>query len=396
MASSIPELQDQSMSREAILHSTPASHHRFHILDALRGIAAIFVVCWHTPSYISGPSMRSIYLAVDFFFCLSGFVIAFSYERRLATWMGLGKFFLARSIRLYPAYFVGCLLGMLTFLYLNVHFPLSFGLQVRLVLLIVLQFAMLPNLHIWNNTKMLFPFNYTAWSMFFEVLANVGYAALLRKRLAGNGVLVSLYMLSLGGLFWWTRSYANIDVGYRNLTADLCSGLARVTLSFIAGVLVLRIYREMPRPELPHFLNTYMAIAIGAALALLLLTPFAVMRTKPFALLTVALLFPALVYFGSLCKAPQTWTGFCAFLGDMSYPLYLLHRFFFTIVAGLPFTMRLLKSHPRAQVAVTPAVLLISGVASFIAVKYYDAPLRAYLTRKFNRRPDLRSETAQP
>lgn len=393
MASSSPHNHQQTSGIEPPLHATPSASHRFHILDALRGIAALFVVCWHTPGYLAVRSTHSTFLAVDFFFGLSGFVIAFSYEQRLKTSLTFARFFLARWIRLYPVYILGCLLGTLTFLYLRIDSSISFLLLRRLVAMLLLQYAMLPNLHVWD-IRLLFPLNYPSWSMFFEVVANLGYAALLRARIATTGVLVALYLTSLTVMVWWTRTHVTVDVGWLNATENLWGGLARVTLSFIAGVLILRIYRAFPRPSLTGSTSVIIAIAVAVVLSLLLLTPIGFMQSKSFQMVTIALLFPALVYSGSLCRSPRSWTKICAFLGDISYPMYLLHTFVFTVVALLPFTMRFWKSHPRAQVVVVPAVLLITAAVSFTAVKYYDAPLRAFLTRKFNPRLTVKSEAA--
>jgi hypothetical protein len=96
----------------------------FTTLDGMRGIAALAVVTRHAPLYFEsvsifvqspmakapiavGPFFES-YLAVDFFFALSGFVLAHAYGHRLATGMSPGRFMAIRLIRLYPLYVVAC------------------------------------------------------------------------------------------------------------------------------------------------------------------------------------------------------------------------------------------------------------------------------------------------
>ena len=63
-----------------------ASKPRYEILDGLRGVAAMIVVAFHLlETYSKGPAYQVLnhgYLAVDFFFVLSGFVIGYAYDDR--------------------------------------------------------------------------------------------------------------------------------------------------------------------------------------------------------------------------------------------------------------------------------------------------------------------------
>jgi peptidoglycan/LPS O-acetylase OafA/YrhL len=85
----------------------------FILLDGLRGIAALAVGYLHASQIFEvSASPFPAYLAVDFFFCLSGFVVAFAYDDRLASGMTMFDFSLRRLIRLYPMIIVGVLLGL--------------------------------------------------------------------------------------------------------------------------------------------------------------------------------------------------------------------------------------------------------------------------------------------
>lgn len=91
----------------------------FEILDGLRGIAALGVVVFHfIEMYTPHPDdlIAHAYLAVDFFFCLSGFVVAYAYDDRLPK-MGLKTFFKQRLIRLHPLVVLGTILGLLGFIF---------------------------------------------------------------------------------------------------------------------------------------------------------------------------------------------------------------------------------------------------------------------------------------
>ncbi len=92
----------------------------FEILDGLRGLAAIVVVIFHFMEIAIADYNDNFiahgYLAVDFFFCLSGFVITYAYDSRIAG-MGLFTFIKVRLIRLQPLVIIGSVLGLITFVF---------------------------------------------------------------------------------------------------------------------------------------------------------------------------------------------------------------------------------------------------------------------------------------
>ena len=95
-----------------------ASKPRYEILDGLRGVAAMIVVAFHLlETYSKGPAYQVLnhgYLAVDFFFVLSGFVIGYAYDDRWNR-MSLKGFFKRRLVRLHPMVIMGSLIGALFF-----------------------------------------------------------------------------------------------------------------------------------------------------------------------------------------------------------------------------------------------------------------------------------------
>src|SRR5690606_24682233 len=88
----------------------------FQILDGLRGIAALAIVVFHFMEWIFPDAYENPighgFLAVDFFFCLSGFVISYAYDNRIEQ-MGNLEFFKRRLIRLHPLVILGSVLGLL-------------------------------------------------------------------------------------------------------------------------------------------------------------------------------------------------------------------------------------------------------------------------------------------
>src|SRR6188508_2958815 len=96
------------------------SKQHFEILDGLRGLAALAVVVFHFMEWVYTDASKNFighgFLAVDFFFCLSGFVIGYAYDDRIAK-MGVVEFFKSRIIRLHPLVIAGSVLGLLAFLF---------------------------------------------------------------------------------------------------------------------------------------------------------------------------------------------------------------------------------------------------------------------------------------
>ena len=90
----------------------------YQILDGLRGVAAIIVVCFHLTEPLASSRLTNVvnhgYLAVDFFFLLSGFVIGYAYDDRWDK-LTVGSFLRRRFERLHPLVILGMTLGAIGF-----------------------------------------------------------------------------------------------------------------------------------------------------------------------------------------------------------------------------------------------------------------------------------------
>ncbi|HEX8608953.1 MAG TPA: acyltransferase, partial [Pedobacter sp.] len=148
----------------------PTKQH-FEILDGLRGIAALSVVTFHFMEWAYTDASKNFighgFLAVDFFFCLSGFVIGYAYDDRIAK-TGVLSFFMSRLIRLHPLVVAGSVLGLLAFLFdpFGGHPELySAG---KIVLTFLCSLLLIPLPAIADRGFNLFSFNAPAWSLFWE------------------------------------------------------------------------------------------------------------------------------------------------------------------------------------------------------------------------------------
>ena len=371
-------LLDQSV------HS-PGKSHRFHLLDGLRGIAAILVAAYHVPLPLRPHlSLENGWLAVDFFFCLSGFVIAYSYQGRFNKGMKLKDFVVARLIRLYPLYFIGTLLGLASAILVGTHATKIVFVAGDLVRALPFALLMLPDFGGHAGNYAAFPLNIPGWSLYFEMLANIVFALLLRFRLA-NSALLSVMVTSAFTVFVIAtlRQVSTLNVGW--LLASLNLGYVRVTLSFFLGVVVLRLYLRRHKSTgmvagsivFPIFVTLGLLVVIGPS--------FRIFQQPRWQLAVITLAFPAFVYFGARSNVPRALITPCAILGDLSYPIYVLHA-----PLVLPFggsqTQVLLQSHGVSLQAFL--ILLLAGVIVFawLANRFYDLPVRSWLSGRYKTR----------
>ena len=358
----------------------PMERHRFHLLDALRGIAAILVVNIHTPPFFKQSlGFSDSFLAVDFFFCLSGFVIAFSYEQRLRESLGVRDFFVLRVIRLYPLYALGILIEGLRqspLVQLHAHAQSWATLGV----LFALSAFLIPNFVVPLGGNALFPLDYPAWSLFFELVINLAYAWFV-PRVRRTSILVVFCLASLAALFLLVAGRPTLNFGVE--LAGLPVGLARVAFSFSAGVLLFRIFRSKPLNRL-HGPKSWI---VSGGIVLLLIAALA--QKTPAAngglrqLLLVAFLFPVLVYAGARCTLPHAANRVCAFLGDMSYPLYMLHAPLMLPAYAAHAPAAAFVHHPWLRPYVTVAYIFFLVVLAWWLGRFYDLPIRRRLTAAY-------------
>ncbi|AOR76820.1 acyltransferase family protein [Novosphingobium resinovorum] len=253
-------------------------------LDGLRGIAALCVFLSHVfPGY---PT--SAYLAVDFFFMLSGYVMARSYEQRLAAGGGRA-FMLARVRRLCPTILLSGLFA-LPWLLSQPDTSATF----------VLVCLALPLL-----------INFPAWSIGAELFANLVHALGLAR--------LGTPRLALLG----TVSFAALVVTAWGHGLDFVPGRAvwwaiglRALVPYIAGIVLHRLWRDQP-PFAPSASLTFAAMPVALALATLF------PATRGWADLAFMALICPLLIAGGLRRGQGSRLAQVA--GAFSFPLYAAH-----------------------------------------------------------------------
>lgn len=381
-----------------------ASKPRYEILDGLRGVAALVVICFHClETYIPVFGTQHInhgYLAVDFFFVLSGFVIGYAYDDRWDK-MSLWNFCKRRLIRLHPMVVAGTLTGACLFFFAEGDcFPLIGKAEPwKFALCLALALCMIPatpglDIRGWGETN---PFNGPNWSLTFEYIGNLLYALVLRRLptallavLCAASVLLTMN-LTLGwdvfGLFPDDPKYDVIG-GWCLNEAQLCVGFSRLLYPFICGLLIARLLPRHITANCPS--GSPLGIRGGFWWAsILLVVLFAVPQIggKPgvadglYQLVAIVVVFPVVVLIGAgSTTTDERSKRFCEWLGKLSYPLYIVHY------PLMYMQMAWVAAHPDApvwhHVMLNIGVVAASIAMAWAMLRLYDEPVRAWLKKK--------------
>jgi len=357
---------------EADVTATGKTH--FEVLDGMRGSAALLVVLFHIMGMPiawadEGQYLHHAALAVDFFFALSGFVIAYAYDDRWKS-MSTGQFITARLVRLHPLVLLGAVLGLISFLFdpfadNQSPVPLGTVLTDFALACLLLPHAALPNR--WTDTHSL---NSPAWSLLQEYIGNLIYALILRRlSTRALGLVVAVAGLAL------------ITVAYRENSVDLGSdwdtlwmGSVRMGFSFTFGLWLYRIRGRVPKARLGW-------VAASAILVVLFAMPL-VPKSIPhgngaYHLFLVMLVFPILILGGAHSSIGSKEMALCKLAGRLSYPIYILHYPFLLIYMN--FIVFRKPPAGSAHLAAGAAFVIIVAVA-WLALTFYDEPLRKKLS----------------
>ena len=375
---------------------------RYEILDGLRGVAAAIVLLYHHFE-VNGLGLTSSpinhgYLAVDFFFILSGYVVGYAYDdrwNRMSTW----TFFKRRLVRLHPMIVLSTLVGLLFFYFgMGDMFPLVGETPVgKLLVVALLGLLMIPvpvsmDVRGWAEVS---PINGSGWTLYFEYFANIIYALFIRRFprwLLALFVAASAFLtlnVALGwdvfGTLGERPGTAYTMVGGWALTApELTIGFTRLLFPFFAGLLLSRLGWKIR--------------VRGGFLwcSLLLVVLLAMPRVGGeahglwngmYEAACILLFFPVVVLMGAGSVTTGRTARVCKFLGDISYPLYITqYPIVFTLLGGW------ISNTPEAttaQVVFTSVMsCLFCFAAAYASLKLYDEPVRRWLTARWlHRKP---------
>lgn len=373
------------MTKSAAL---PTKNH-YQILDGLRGVAAVFVVCFHVfEAYANDNRFQQIinhgYLAVDFFFVLSGFVVAYAYDdrwNRMTQW----DFYKRRLIRLQPMVIMGSIIGAALFYFQGGSmFPLINSTPFwKMLLVMLVGFTLIPlpisaDIRGWQEMH---PLNGPAWSLFFEYIANILYALFIRR--FSNTMLAIFVCLSACLLIHYTVWGPQGDVigGWSLNKTQLNIGFTRLLYPFFAGMLLCRAGK---------LINIKWGFGVCS---LLLIAIFCLPRFGDASHLwmnglyesfAIIILFPLIVAIGAGSDIKsKNGIKVCKFLGDISYPIYITHYPLIYIYTAWVVQDKL----PMGKGMFWGALLLIASISvAYASLKLYDEPVREWLQKRFMRK----------
>ena len=294
----------------------------YDILDGLRGVAALIVIIYHVFELFPSNPFPHGYLAVDFFFILSGFVIGYAYDDRWDR-MTVGCFFKRRLIRLHPMVVAGAVIGAITFLVQgSVKWDGSHVGTGAVMLAMLLTMFLVPTVpgaraEVRGNGEM-FPLNGPSWSLFFEYIGNILYALLLRR--LSKKALAVLCAVSGAMLAGLAIRDGYLGVGWTVADGGFLGGLVRMLFPYTMGMLMARSFRPV---------RTRRALLVcSLCLLAVMLVPIAgtPRLNGLYEAVCVIAVFPCLVWLGASDISSGTKTrAACTFLGDLSFPLYMVH-----------------------------------------------------------------------
>ena len=362
----------------------------YEILDGLRGVAAIIVVAFHIFEAFSGGNrfvqiINHGYLAVDFFFLLSGFVVAYAYDDRWGK-MTQWEFYKRRLIRLQPMVIMGMIIGAIFYYFQasDVLFPMIAGMEVwKVILTMIIGFTLLPvppsmEIRGWGEMH---PLNGPAWSLFFEYIANILYALFFRK--FSNKVLAIFVLLFASLLINYTVFGPKGDVigGWSLNLEQMNIGFTRLLYPFFSGILLSRL------GKLIHVKGAFWVCSL--LIATVLMMPRigdenSIWMNGLYESFCIILVFPLIVSIGAGGEISNPFSlKICKALGDVSYPLYITH---YPLIYWYTAWVVDNKVSLADGYLWGIGVLIASFVMAYLCLKLYDEPVRNWLHNKFQKR----------
>ena len=388
----------------------------YALLDGLRGVAALMVLWYHVFegfAFAEGSIIETFnhgHLGVDFFFILSGFVISYAYDdrwndgKRLKTKgesLTLGKFIKRRLIRLHPMLVMGAFIGLITFLiqggvkWDGTQTPIRWTMIAFLLTLFFIPAYPGAAYDIRGNGEM-FPLNGPSWSLFFEYIGNFLYAIFIRRL---SNKMLAIFTGIIGILWIWfvtfdISGYDMIGIGWTLDAVNFFGGLLRMLFPFSLGMLMARVYVNRQQTadnslcsRVKSFVTRNIFWIATIVLFVLFSVPYfpkaetsSISVNGIYELFCIMIVFPFLVWFGAAGTTNSKFsTKLCNFLGDISYPLYIVHYpimylFYAWLIDNKLYTLS--ETWP-----IVILVMATSIVLAYACLKLYDEPIRRKLSK---------------
>ena len=390
------------------------------LLDGLRGVTALMVLWYHVFegfAFAGGTMIETFnhgHLGVDFFFMLSGFVISYAYDDRWksprhrdtetpslrqqsVSTVNVWSFFKRRLIRLQPMVVMGAIIGLITYLlqggvrWDGTQMPFHWILVAFFLAMFLIPAYPGASYDVRGNGEM-YPLNGPSWSLFFEYIGNILYALFIRK-LSNKGL---SFLVVITGLLWTgfvifdISKYDMIGIGWTLDTVNFFGGLLRMLFPFTLGMLMSRNFNA--KSQKPTAKSFYIAAIV---MFILFSMPY-ITKTGNisvngiYELACIVLVFPLIVWFGASGKPTGKFSmKACKFLGDISYPLYIVHYpvmylFYSWLIDNELYTL-------GETWHIVLLVMATNIALAYICLKLYDEPVRRWLNNRISKIQNLKN-----
>ncbi len=342
--------------------------HRYLVLDSYRFVAALGIVAYHFEAHFSPflphprEALAGLQTLVDFFFVLSGFVLAHSYGDRIGGWTDYVDFLRKRFARIYPLH--AATLAFCVALFLVVRFA---AVPVRDPSVMDMT-VLVPNLllvHAWGFAD--HPgLNAPSWSISAEAFVYILFPLFVftANRL---GPALSLGVAGLAAvIIEFVRAASGLPPG---TLATFDFGMMRAVPMFLSGVAVhAYVAARAPKPLswlVPHGLFAVI-LALAAAQA-------------PLSLIDV--LYPPLVALIAIAERGGRPTRLASpaavKLGAASFAIYMLHTF--VQIACVALVRRTgWTSLPQLSAVALGGTILVVGLG-LLSVRFFETPARLWI-----------------
>lgn len=213
---------------------------KLFVLESLRGIAAISVAFFHfnTGSIFNNGFTNNAWIMVDFFFVLSGFVIALNYLEKISSWSDLINFQKKRFLRLYPLHFI-MLIVFLTIEIIKYFVEINFELTANNPAFSKNNFtSFCANLLLVQNwTLSSLTYNQPSWSISSEFFIYTLFALIIlifknEKKIIFIVLLINILTFGL-------------IINYYGIGAEGFRGNIRCIYSFSIGAIIYHLYYKL-------------------------------------------------------------------------------------------------------------------------------------------------------
>lgn len=349
----------------------PMSIIRLKYLDGLRGVFALTVALSHffgsQYSWHNYP-FQNAYISVDFFFILSGFVLSHVYSQAISSGlMSDRKFIFYRFARMYPLHIATMAIVGIIYLLTLRGFPFDEPFISGIANIFLLQNMGFVNNWNWNDPS---------WSISVEFWVSVFLVPWCIRRVKTN-MLLFISLMCYTVLY---TSFGSLMIAHEMMYGIVTSGFVRCIAGVTLGIAVCRMARGMRQVELNHIQKSI----IGCIDVILFATVvYLVYQKNPigkFSFLPIPLIALLILSLATL----SSWfhqvisSRVPAWLGDISYSVYLIHTPIILIMGAalsplnLPFVIKLL-----IFVALT---LLLSQLTH----RFFEKPCYEWLKNRFS------------